>query len=191
MTTISTNLSNLAKDLEDAQDKSDKLNKKGGKANTSKVDAASSRLESAMQQWQSQAPFVFESLQAFDESRVNQLRDLLTQYQTHESDQAQRTLDNAAVTLSLVLEVSTEREIQNFAQKITSGRPRLAPRTSTRQSSIVPDNAPPAALSRDPTNTSLAPPAPSQQIPEDNASEHNSVPSEPKPGLLSGILVDV
>jgi hypothetical protein len=191
MTTISTNLSNLAKDLEDAQDKSDKLNKKGGKANTSKVDAASSRLESATQQWQSQAPFVFESLQAFDESRVNQLRDLLTQYQTHESDQAQRTLDNAAVTLSLVLEVSTEKEIQNFAQKITSGRPRLAPRTSTRQSSIVPDNAPPAPLSRDPTNTSLAPPTPSQQIPEDNASEHNSVPSEPKPGLLPRTLVDV
>ncbi|KAK0386029.1 hypothetical protein NLU13_5866 [Sarocladium strictum] len=181
MNTISTNLANLAKDLEEAQDKSDKLNRKGGKANTSKVDAALSKLESATQQWESQAPFVFESLQAFDESRINQLRDLLTQYQTHESDQAQRTLDNAAVTLSLVLEVSTEKEIQNFSQKVLSGRPRLAPRTGTRQSSIAPESAFPAALSRDTTNTSLAPPASSQPIPEDNASEHNSVPIEAKP----------
>jgi uncharacterized phage infection (PIP) family protein YhgE len=184
MTTISNNLANLAKDLEEAQDKSDKLNKKGGKANTAKVDAATAKLEAATQQWESQAPFVFESLQAFDESRINQLRDLLTQYQTHESDQAQRTLDNAAVTLSLVLEVSTEKEIQNFSQKIVTGRPRLAPRTSTRQSSAAAEPAPPPALSRDPTNTSLPPPAPSQPIPEDNASEHNSLPNDPKPGSL-------
>lgn len=184
MTTISTNLSNLAKDLEDATEKSDKLSKKGGKASTQKMDAATSRLESATQQWESQAPFVYESLQAYDESRCNQLRDLLTQYQTHESDQAQRTLDNAAVTLSLILEVSTEKEIQDFAQRVTKGRPRLAPRVSTRQSAAPEQTPPPTALSREPTRTSLAPPAsqPSQPVAEDAASEHNSVPPEPKPG---------
>lgn len=186
MTTISTNLANLAKDLEDAQDKSGKLNRKGGKANTQKIDAATSKLESATQQWESQAPFVFESLQAFDESRVNQLRDLLTQYQTHESDQAQRTLDNAAVTLSLVLEVSTQNEIQNFAQKTVAGRPNFPTRTSTRDSSSVQHPPAPAPLSRDHTSSSLAPPSvhtPSQPAAEDNRSEHNSIPNEPKPGM--------
>ena len=59
MHNISSNLGAIAKDLEDAQDKADKLNKKGGKASAQKVDAATSRLESASQQWESQAPFIF------------------------------------------------------------------------------------------------------------------------------------
>ncbi|KAL3965539.1 hypothetical protein ACCO45_002543 [Purpureocillium lilacinum] len=109
MHNISSNLGAIAKDLEDAQDKADKLNKKGGKASAQKVDAATSRLESASQQWESQAPFIFETLQALDESRINQLRDLLTQYQTHESDQAQRSQDIAVETLAVMLEINTER----------------------------------------------------------------------------------
>ncbi|KAF7561931.1 hypothetical protein G7046_g2216 [Stylonectria norvegica] len=137
MNTISANLASMARDLEEAQDRSDKLSRKGGRANTQKVDQASSRLESASQQWESQAPFIFESLQALDESRVNNLRDLLTQYQTHESDQAGRTQENAVQTLALMLEIDTDREVQSFVQKATAGRPKLPTRTSTRQSSIA------------------------------------------------------
>lgn len=221
MNTVYANLAAIAKDLEDAKDKSDRLTRKGGKASTQKVDAAISRLESSTQQWDSQAPFIFETLQALDESRINQLRDLLTQYQTHESDQAQRTQDSAVETLAQMLEISTEREIQNFVQKTTAGKPRLQTRaTSTRQSSIVGSQspAPPTPqpsqqsqqfqqpeqpqVSQPPPSTadSTAPstaantltpvssrpptsqPPPSQALTEDNASEHNSVPSEPKPG---------
>jgi F-BAR domain only protein len=127
----------MAAALLDAQEKSEKLGKKGGKASTQKVDAASSKLESASQQWDSQAPFIFESLQAFDESRVNQLRDLLTQYQTHEADCAQRIQDNSADALAQVLEISSETEVHAFVNKTTAGRARLPTRASTRRSSVA------------------------------------------------------
>lgn len=137
MNTISANLASISRDLEEAQIESEKLSRKGGKASARKVDAASSKLEYASQQWESQAPFIFESLQALDESRVNNMRDLLTQYQTHESDQARRTEENATQTLALMLEIDTDREVQSFVQRTTNGRTKLPPRTATRQSSIA------------------------------------------------------
>ena len=197
MHSISNNLGAMARDFEDAQDKSDRLNKKGYKASAQKVDAAASRLESASQQWESQAPFIFETLQALDESRVNQLRDLLTQYQTHEADQAQRAQDNAVEALAVMLEISTEKEIQDFAQRMTLGRPPIATRTSTRRSSMATGPPPgssagPPSLPAGGTNntTSSGPPtsgppttANSQAPADDDASEHNSVPPpEVKPG---------
>jgi hypothetical protein len=151
MHTITANLTVMAKDLEEAKDKADKLNKKGGKANAQKMDLASSKLESASSQWESQAPFIFETLQALDELRINQLRDLLTQLQTHESDQAERNQTTAAETLAAMLEISTAQEIQGFVAKTVAGRPMLEKRTSTRQSSIAPGSslAPPSSAPHD------------------------------------------
>ncbi|KAK3938207.1 Muniscin C-terminal mu homology domain-containing protein [Diplogelasinospora grovesii] len=138
--TIGANLHTMARELDDAQEKSDKLTRKGAKANSQKVDQAASRLESANQQWDSQAPFIFETLQALDEQRVNHLRDVLTQFETHEVDQATRTQAAAEDVLNTMLEVSTVQEIQNFAQRTIAGRPKLERRTGTgsgtRQSSI-------------------------------------------------------
>ncbi|KAJ2963367.1 hypothetical protein NQ176_g10860 [Zarea fungicola] len=130
--TIATNLTNVGKELEDARDKADKLNKKGGKASSQKMDAASVKLDSSQQEWDSQAPFVFETLQALDESRVNQLRDALTQYQTHESDQAQRTQTIAGETLAVTIEIETESEIRGFVQGAVGDRPMAPRRSSTR-----------------------------------------------------------
>ncbi|CAM1503219.1 Fc.00g079950.m01.CDS01 [Cosmosporella sp. VM-42] len=198
---MTNNLTAMARDLEEAQIRSDKLSRRGGRASAQKVDAASSHLEAASQQWDSQAPFIFETLQALDESRVNNLRDLLTQYQTHESDQAQRTQDNAADTLTLMLEIETEREIQSFVHRATAGKTRLPPptRSSTRQSSIAGTTgstpAPPSTADTartgtggtiGHTNTNLEPPTPSIHTPvhiphEDESSEHGSFPPEPKP----------
>ncbi|KAM5345082.1 hypothetical protein ACJ41O_010944 [Fusarium nematophilum] len=186
--TMSNNLAAMAKDLEDAQDRSDKLSKKGGRANTQKVDAASSRLEAATGQWESQAPFIFESLQALDESRVNHMRDLLTQYQTHESDQAQRVQENAMETLALMLEIDTEKEIQSFVHRATAGKTRLPTRTSTRQSSVAGTTTPSTPVPPSTAGSTTAPtpsvqaPPPPPPPPEDDVSEHNSVPPEPKPG---------
>lgn len=135
MANISNNLSAMARDLEDAQEKSDKLNKKASKASAQKMDSIASKLESATQQWESQAPFIFETLQALDESRTNQLRDLLTQYQTHEVDKAQKTQDNASEAVAVMLEISTEKEIQEFVHRNTAGKPVIAPRASLRRSS--------------------------------------------------------
>ncbi|KAJ8127525.1 hypothetical protein O1611_g6112 [Lasiodiplodia mahajangana] len=134
--TIQGNLQKVARELEEAQEKSDKLSKKGGKASAQKVDMAASKLESATNQWQSQAPFVFESLQALDESRMNQLRDCLTQYGTFEGEQAQKLQSDTETVLNSLLDYNTANEIQHFVSKVTAGRPKLEKRgTTTRQSS--------------------------------------------------------
>lgn len=160
--TISANLQSMAKELDDAQNQSDKLTRKGGKANAHKVDQATSRLEAAQQQWESQAPFIFESLQALDEQRINHLRDALTQLVTHEVDQAARTQASAENVLNTLLEVKTDQEIKNFARKTTGGRPKIEKRTtSTRQGSVTPAATP-----------SLAPPSMSGRD-DDGASEHS------------------
>ncbi|KAK3318997.1 Muniscin C-terminal mu homology domain-containing protein [Apodospora peruviana] len=150
--TISANLHTMSKELEDATEKSDKLSKKGGKANAQKVDQASSRLEAATQQWESQAPFIFETLQALDEQRINHLRDVLTQFGTHEVDQSSRTQKAAEEVLNTMLEVNTAQEIQNFAQRTTAGKPKLERKSTTRQNSVVggtPSLAPPSISGHD------------------------------------------
>ncbi|KAK2040806.1 SAFF domain-containing protein [Colletotrichum somersetense] len=167
MQTISANLTAMARDLEDAQKKADALARKGPKTNAQKMADATTRLESATQQWDSQAPFIFETLQALDEQRVNQLRDLLTQYETHESDQAQRNQARAADTLASMLEISTEQEIESFKERVLSGKPRLEKRaTASRQSSNVP------------TSQTLVPPLPPPSSigqRDDDASDHSGL----------------
>ncbi|KAK3687726.1 Muniscin C-terminal mu homology domain-containing protein [Podospora appendiculata] len=160
MQTISANLSTMSRELEDATEKSEKLTRKGGKANAQKVDQATSRLESASQQWESQAPFIFETLQALDEQRINHLRDVLTQFETHEVDQATRTQASAEEVLNTMLEVNTAQEIQNFAQRTTAGKPKIERRTVTRQSSVAGGSA-------------LAPPSITGHDNDDGVSEHS------------------
>ena len=162
MHTITANLTSMARDLEDARDKSEKLNRKGGKANTQKVDTASAKLDSASSQWESQAPFIFETLQALDEQRINQLRDLLTQWQTHESDQAQRDQSISAETLTVVLEIDTAQEVRKFVEKSTAGRPALEKRVSAARQSTMG------------SSLSASQPPPSSGPQEDDASEHSA-----------------
>lgn len=150
MHTISANLSTMAKELDDATDKSEKLNRKGGKANAQKVDQAAARLESATQTWESQAPFIYETFQAVDEQRINHLRDVLTQFETHEVDQATRTQAAAEEVLNVMLEVNTAQEIQNFVQRATAGKPRIERKsTNTRQATPVTPTAAPPSITAD------------------------------------------
>lgn len=143
MQDMSVNLQAMAKDLEDATEKAEKLNRKGGKANPQKVEQAAAKLESATQQWESAAPFMFETLQALDEQRINHLRDVLTQFETHAVDQATRCQKAAEEVLNVMLEVNTTQEIQNFTQKVTSGKPRIERKsTSSRQPTPVSTSAP-------------------------------------------------
>lgn len=125
MSTIQGNLASMAKEVDGANEKVDKLKKKGGKAAAEKVASAASNVESANSQWASQAPFVFEKLQAVDESRLNHLRDVLTQFQTHEVDQIERNRVSAEQTLNILLNVETVDEIKTFAAKQTGTQPRL------------------------------------------------------------------
>lgn len=152
MSTIQGNLGAMAKELDEAQQRADKLGKKGGKANALKVDNATQKLDNANSQWDSQAPFVFEKLQALDETRLNHLRDVLTQYQTHEADMVEQNRVTAESTLNSLLEVDTALEIQNFARNTTQGRPKLERNrraSSSAGSNTVPQGPPRLAVEDD------------------------------------------
>ncbi|KAF4636571.1 hypothetical protein G7Y89_g1512 [Cudoniella acicularis] len=144
--TIQGNLQSMAKELDEAQDRSDKLTKKGGKANTLKVDQAASKLQGAEQQWNSQAPFIFETLQALDERRLNHLRDVLTQFETHQADQIERNRLTVEQTLGSLLEIDTSQEIKNWSQASVAGKPiteRRAKQLSNAENSAAAANMPP------------------------------------------------
>lgn len=145
MSTIQGNLTSMAHDIENAEKQNARLADKGGKAATGKVANATSNLENAKSQWDSQAPYVFENLQAVDETRLNHLRDCLTQFQTHEVDLVERNRVTAEQCLNVLLNVETADEIKTFALRTTSGTgpPRARTRTQaetqrSRQSVIGP-----------------------------------------------------
>lgn len=120
MSTISGNLAAMAKDIDAAHKKTDKLKDKGAKAKPSAVGEAAHELQNAELQWDSQAPYVFEKLQAVDESRLNHLRDVLTQFQTHEVDQVERSRVTAEETLNVLLNIETADEIHTWALRARS-----------------------------------------------------------------------
>lgn len=153
MSTISGNLQAMAREVENAQKKSEKLKGKGEKAGSDKVAHATSDVENAMSQWESQAPFVFEKLQSVDESQLNHLRDVLTQFQTHEVDQVERNRVTAEQCLNALLNVETADEIKRFSSRSLSGRPKLERPGSSRVgfapgSSLAPASPVPAADDR-------------------------------------------
>lgn len=134
MSTIQGNLAAMAREVESAQKKSDKIKEKGGKAG--RTAYADSDLEVANQQWNAQAPFVFEQLQALDETRVNHLRDVLTQLETHEVDQIERSRITAESCLNALLNVDTADEISTFVARISGSSPSTArPTGPSRQQS--------------------------------------------------------
>ncbi|KAH8592875.1 Muniscin C-terminal mu homology domain-containing protein [Bisporella sp. PMI_857] len=122
MNTLQTNLGNIAKELEDAEDKSAKLSKKGGKASSAKVDVAAKNLSNATGQWQAQAPFMFEKLQLIDETRLNHLRDIFTQYQTLQIDKVEAEQSSVQEALNFILEFDTALEIQSWASATVHGK---------------------------------------------------------------------
>ena len=144
MTTIQGNLTAIAKDFDNAQKKAEKIRDKSGKAD--RVANATSSVDDASQQWDSQAPYVFEQLQSLDETRVNFLRDVLTQFQTHEVDQVERNRTSAESCLNALLNIETADEIKTFAAKVRGGRDSSLRRRSS------------AATGARPQSASLAPP---------------------------------
>jgi hypothetical protein len=133
MTTVQGNLNSIAKELVSAQKKA----AKGGR----KADTATMTVDEASRQWESQAPYVFEQLQALDETRVNHLRDVLTQFQTHELDSTEKTRVSAESCLNALLNVETADEIKTFVARATDGRAGLLRRRSSAAASARPASA--------------------------------------------------
>lgn len=183
MTTIQGNLAAIAKEYDSAQRKAERQRAKGGNSD--------SGVDSATQQWESQAPYVFEQLQSLDETRVNFLRDALTQFQTHEVDQVERNRTSAESCLNALLNLETADEIKTFAARINAGRDPIRRRssatTSTRPQSASmgpPPTPPPRGDSRgfdDSGSQRFGPPSGQDRL----------APSMPLASLLSLSLLTV
>ncbi|KAJ5091481.1 hypothetical protein NUU61_006351 [Penicillium alfredii] len=141
---IQSNLAGLAKNVETAQKKVEKAKERGPKG-AEKLASAITAAEEVNQQWESRAPYVFEQLQAADEGRLNHLRDVLTQLETHEVDQVERGRQAAESCLNVLLNVETADEIKTFAAKMTGNRAPLSPALSRRQTETPPAVMPRAA----------------------------------------------
>jgi hypothetical protein len=167
---IQSNLAGLAKSIEAAQDKVEKAKKKSTK-NPKQLASAVAAAEEVSQQWESRAPFVFEQLQAADEGRLNHLRDVLTQLETHEVDQVERGRQAAESCLNVLLNVQTADEIQTFAAKMKGNRIPASPAVP-RGEPPLPETPPAPAQSafETPTSTPLAPPS---RIHDDASSERS------------------
>ncbi|KIW02971.1 uncharacterized protein PV09_05632 [Verruconis gallopava] len=170
MTNMVGNIHAIAKELESAQKKSEKLSSKGGKADAGKVANASSEVENALQQWKSQAPFVFERLQAVDEARVDNMRDLLTQYQTSLIEAGSALSESAEDSLNALLNMQTADEIKTFVMKTTKTLPQSQRRLSMRQ-----EHPPPSTTD---ASSSLAPVS---SVPRDDGSSHRSNSFQDRP----------
>ncbi|KIV97442.1 hypothetical protein PV10_01195 [Exophiala mesophila] len=157
------NLASIAKDLINAQ-------KKAAKGKTSSAEAAS-------QQWESQAPYVFEQLQALDETRVNHLRDILTQFQTHELDAVEKTRASAESILNALLNVETADEIKTFAARTATQRGGI----TRRRSSATPSQRP------TPGSSALRPPPtppPPRHTDDGRSQRSNSTAGQDRLGSL-------
>lgn len=133
MSTIQGNLVAIAKEVDNAHRKASKIS--GGRLTANKVANATSDVEASKQQWESQAPYVFEQLQSLDETRINHLRDVLTQLETHEVDLVERNRVNAESCLNALLNINTSDEISTFVARVSGGEtgepPRLGSRSGT------------------------------------------------------------
>jgi hypothetical protein len=173
MATITGNLQSIGKDVELAQKKADKLKDKGGKAATSKVASAASEVENAQGQWDSQAPYVFERLQAVDEERVDHLRNVLTQYQTHITDCTTSAGSQGEECMNAILNVQTADEIKTYAMRTTRGISAAAPSSAAKRRMSRADIPPPPPPPTTDAGSSLAP-VPSLSRPDELSSQRSS-----------------
>lgn len=178
--TMSGNLLSLAKDLDEANKAAKKQREKGGKASADKVASATSAVENAQGQWDSQAPYVFEQLQAADETRLNHLRDLLTQYQTHVIESASGTSSSEEETLNALLNVQTADEVSTFVAKAIAGQP-------VRDATTASSSRPPPPVH---TTSSTLAPTTSAGSQGDDGSSHRSSSGQRNPQLNLPLLTN-
>ena len=134
ISTMYNNLAALAREIERSTKKVEKFKSKGKKVSAGKITSATTEVSNANTKWNSQAPYIFEKLQAVDESRLNHLRDILTQFQMHELNHSERKHIVVERCLNALNSVSTCEVINNFAGKTTHEGSKIL-----RQSSQISD----------------------------------------------------
>jgi F-BAR domain only protein len=135
VSTVQGNLASIAKDFDAAQKKSEKLKDKAGRTSSRQAANTNAALDDASQQWESQAPYVFEQLQTLDETRIDHLRDVLTQFQTHEIDNFEQNRKPAELCLNALLNLETADEIKIFAARVSTDPPSAIPKRTQSSTS--------------------------------------------------------
>lgn len=163
ISTIQSNLAWIAKDFNNAHKKADKLKDRAGIFSSARATNATLSTDDADQQWESRAPYLFEQLQSLDEIRVNHLKDVLTQFQTHEVDSIEQHRKPAELCLNALLNIETTDEIKMFVARVsTESRQAPLPRRRSSASNhirrlhssagdVVPPMPPPPRLTSDVT----------------------------------------
>jgi hypothetical protein len=157
ISTVQGNLAAMAREVEVAQKKADKLRDKGARHRRGRwptpVLTSRAPANNGSHKHRSSS-----SGCKLDETRLNHLRDVLTQFQTHEVDQVERNRLTAESCLNVLLNVETADEIKAFAVKTAGGRPGAAPKQKSRTT----------------TGGTLSPPTPSGLV-DDGASERSGI----------------
>ena len=135
-------------------------------------------MEDAQGQWDSQAPFVFESLQVVDEARLDHLRGCLTQFQTFSSEVSTAVNSAAEESLNALLNWQTSVEIEHFY--IESPDLDLDASRASQE--------PAAASPVGPDSDNSGSPAPGRRSPQPAVQRSTCVPSEDS---LTSLLISV
>lgn len=137
---VQSDLASLARELESSQKKADKAKEKGSKG-IEKLAGALQDVEEAALQWNSRAPFAFEQLQLVDEARLINIRNILTQLETHEVDNVERCRKAAETCLNAILSIETSDEIKAFTAKFQGGNLPVPGAPPTREASLRPQSS--------------------------------------------------
>ena len=151
MSTMQGTLAATAKEVDGAHKKAAKL--AGTKSSANKVANATLDVEAANQEWESQAPYVFEQLQDLDVSRIDHLRTVLTQLETYEVDLVERNRVTAESCLNALLNIDTKDEISTFVAKTSAAEHSIPTRTGSRGATDSSSSGgPPPTLAHAPTS---------------------------------------
>ncbi|EFQ97846.1 hypothetical protein MGYG_00882 [Nannizzia gypsea CBS 118893] len=167
MASIQNDLASLAKTLEAAQKKLDKIKDKGPK-HASKVPSAQAAVDDA------------KSFRAVDEHRVNNLRDILTQYQTHETDHVERSRQAVESSLNSLLNIEAGEEVRTYVSKKSGGRLPSEVAPSTPATASPRQETPTSPKPTPPVTEPLPSPPP---IHDDNASQRSGTSAQRRPSL--------
>lgn len=142
----------LSKDQKKAEMAS---SKKAGQAHQKATETERS-LSQTMEVWETESPFAFEAYQRIDSQRLDLMKEIVTKFETAQSDAAQRLMQVTEQTMQVILNFDPQADMQEFALRnaTSSSRP---PRREAAAATTTTTTT--AAAANQSTNT--RPPAPS------------------------------
>lgn len=109
----------LSKDQKKAESASG--GKKANQADQAVADTERT-LKQTLELWEAEAPFAFEAYQRIDSQRLNQMKEVITKFETARSDAAQRLMASTEQSMQVVLNFDPQTDMQEFALRNATAR---------------------------------------------------------------------